>query len=88
VKIRVMGDSDQVAVAVAVLEAFPGLHVTDVSRPYPNRRDPGQVRVYLDATVLDHCPLCASTVRVRRGVIDEADGPAYCDDEWHDGGDA
>lgn len=86
--IRVMGDSDQVAAAVAVLEAFPGLHVTSVSRPYPNRRDPGQVRVYLDATVLDHCRRCASTVRLRCGVIDEGDGPAYCDDEWHAGGDA
>ncbi|GIE87903.1 hypothetical protein [Actinoplanes regularis] len=49
--IRLMGDGDQVAAMVAALENAPGLHVTRVSRPYANRRDPEQMRIYLDAAV-------------------------------------
>jgi hypothetical protein len=49
--IRLMGDGDQVAAAVAVLEKLPGLRVTAVSRPYPNRRHPEQMRIYLDAEI-------------------------------------
>ncbi|MDP9797448.1 hypothetical protein J2S43_005960 [Catenuloplanes nepalensis] len=30
------------------------------------------------------CPHCGSTVVGDRGVIDEGDGPAYCDHDWHD----
>ena len=51
--IRLMGDSGQVAAMVAVLLAAPGLRITSVSRPYPNRGNPAQVRVYLDAEVSD-----------------------------------
>ena len=47
--IRLMGDASQVAAALAFLETLPGLRITSVSRPYPNRRDPGQQRIYLDA---------------------------------------
>lgn len=193
-KIRLMGDGDQVAAAVALLEALPRLRVTGVSRPYANRRDPEQMRIYLDAEIVDvgappvkpsriqrrrtpgwrmpqgavyvgrptrwgnpfpagyfgreqavrlyrewlagadhlggadipqrrqrildglpdlagrdlacwcppgvacHadvlldlaagsvCPYCASTTPTARGVIDEGDGPAFCDHEWHDTG--
>jgi hypothetical protein len=46
--IRLMGDGDQVAAAVALLETLAGLRITSVSRPYANRGDE-QVRVYLDA---------------------------------------
>jgi hypothetical protein len=31
------------------------------------------------------CPYCGSDDRERRGVIDEGDGPAWCDHGWHDG---
>lgn len=187
-----MGDGDQVAAAVAALAALPRLRVTSVSQPYANRRDPEQMRVYLDAEIgavaappvkpsriqrrrtagwrmpegtvyvgrptrwgnpfpagyfgreqsvqlyrewlagADHlgtadaalrrrrildglpglagrdlacwcppdqachadvlldlaaagvCPYCASTTPAKRGVIDEGDGPAYCDHAWHD----
>jgi hypothetical protein len=50
--IRLMGDGDQVAALVAALESLPGLHVTNVSRPYANRRDPEQMRIYLDAEII------------------------------------
>ena len=50
-KIRLIGDGDQVAAAVALLETLPSLHVTGVSRPYANRRDPEQMRIYLDAEI-------------------------------------
>ncbi|MCU7724577.1 hypothetical protein ODJ79_12690 [Actinoplanes sp. KI2] len=49
--IRLMGDGDQVAAAVAALETTPGLRIVTVSRPYANRRDPEQMRIYLDAEV-------------------------------------
>lgn len=49
--IRLMGDGDQVAAAVDVLAQVPGLRVTHVSRPYANRRDPEQMRIYLDAEI-------------------------------------
>ncbi|GGQ77678.1 hypothetical protein [Couchioplanes azureus] len=54
--IRLMGDGDQVAAAVAVLETLPGLRIASVSRPYPNRRDPEQMRIYLDAEIT-HVPV-------------------------------
>lgn len=50
-KIRLMGDGDQVDNALAALEKTPWLRITAVSRPYANRRDPGQMRIYLDAEV-------------------------------------
>lgn len=49
--IRLMGDGDQVAAIVAALETTAGLRVTRVSRPYANRRDPEQMRIYLDAEI-------------------------------------
>jgi len=49
--IRLMGDGDKVAAAVAALENTPGLRITSVSRPYANRRDPEQMRIYLDAEI-------------------------------------
>ena len=52
-KIRLMGDGDKVTAMIAALQAAPGLRITDVSRPYPNRGNPAQVRVYLDAEVTE-----------------------------------
>ncbi|MFI7598420.1 hypothetical protein [Actinoplanes sp. NPDC049681] len=49
--IRLTGGGDQVAAAVAVLETLPGLRIASVSRPYANRRDPEQMRIYLDAEI-------------------------------------
>ncbi|OJF15526.1 hypothetical protein [Couchioplanes caeruleus] len=49
--IRLMGDGNQVAAAVAVLETLPGLRIASVSRPYANRRDPEQMRIYLDVEI-------------------------------------
>ena len=48
-RIRLMGDGDQVAAMVAALENTPELRITNVSRPYANRRGPEHVRIYLDA---------------------------------------
>jgi hypothetical protein len=51
VNIRLMGDGDQVAAAVALLETLPGLHVTNVARPYTARGGDGRTRIYLDAEI-------------------------------------
>ncbi|MEU4241050.1 hypothetical protein [Actinoplanes sp. NPDC026619] len=32
------------------------------------------------------CPYCGSSRRAVRVAIDEGDGPAFCDHDWHDGG--
>jgi hypothetical protein len=62
--IRLMGDGDHVAAMVAALENATGLRITKVSRPYANRRDPQQMRIYLDAEITTDlrrtggCPDC------------------------------
>jgi hypothetical protein len=35
---------------------------------------------------VERCPCCASTRRALRAVIDDGDGAAFCDHDWHDGG--
>ncbi|MEV4275859.1 hypothetical protein [Actinoplanes xinjiangensis] len=50
-EIRLMGSQQQCTALAAVLQTTPGLHVTDVSRPYPNRHDPATVRLYLNASL-------------------------------------
>lgn len=47
--IRLTGGQDETAAAVAALRACPGLRITAVSRPYPNRGDDQRVRLYLTA---------------------------------------
>jgi len=49
VKIRLMGAPDDVALMAERIEADPDMSVTRRSAPFPNRADPDQVRVYLDA---------------------------------------
>jgi hypothetical protein len=34
---------------------------------------------------VERCPCCASTRRALRAVIDDGDGAAFCDHDWHDG---
>lgn len=54
-KFRLMGTAAEVTAVVSLLRACPGLHVTTVSRPYPNHTNPDQVRVYLDTDLTpDH----------------------------------
>jgi hypothetical protein len=69
--IRLSGDGDQVAALVAALEIAPGLRVTKVSRPYANRRDPEQMRIYLDAAI-------TIDVRRRGGCPDCICDPEVC----------
>ncbi len=49
VKVRLMGAPDDVALMAERIEADPDVIVTRLSAPFPNRTDPDQVRVYLDA---------------------------------------
>lgn len=53
-KIRLMGTPAQCQAAVAVLVDSPRLAVVEVSDPYPNRGNSGQVRVYLEAHPTGH----------------------------------
>jgi hypothetical protein len=64
--IRLMGDGDQVAAAVAALETAPGLRITAVSRPYANRRDPEQMRIYLDAEIEPGAATLVKPSRIQR----------------------
>jgi hypothetical protein len=48
VKIRLMGSEQECTALAALLQTTPGLHVADISRPYPNRDDPAKVRIYID----------------------------------------
>ncbi|WP_245665686.1 DUF4326 domain-containing protein [Actinoplanes subtropicus] len=68
--IRLMGDGDQVAAAVALLETLPGLHVTNVSRPYTARGGDGRMRIYLDAeiTLSPAAPVTAARIQRRRSA--------------------
>ncbi|GLW31889.1 hypothetical protein [Actinoplanes regularis] len=52
-KIRLIGTTDQCDTLVATLRTLPTLAITDVSGPYPSRRNPDQFRVYLDADLID-----------------------------------
>lgn len=69
--IRLLGDGDQVAALVAALETAPGLRIASISRPYANRRDPEQMRIYLDAEVI-------TDPRRRGGCPDCICDPAAC----------
>lgn len=51
-KIRLMGTADEINTASAVLHAYDGLRIVAVSRPYLNRDNPAQLRVYLDAHLM------------------------------------
>jgi hypothetical protein len=53
VKIRLMGTRAECAAAVDLLRAASAFGVTSVSRPYPSRRDPAQVRLYLTCDLLE-----------------------------------
>ena len=47
-KIRLTGLPAEVDSAVATISALPGIDVTEISGPYPNRGASRLVRVYLD----------------------------------------
>lgn len=50
-QVRIIGEPDQVAAAVEAIGAV--LAVSEVSRPYGSRRNPTQVRVYLEVSPHD-----------------------------------
>ncbi|MFI6325102.1 hypothetical protein ACIBG8_46830 [Nonomuraea sp. NPDC050556] len=47
-QVRIIGEPDQVAAAIEAISAV--LTVSEVSRPYGSRRNPTQVRVYMEVT--------------------------------------
>lgn len=59
-RIRVSGTGEECTAGVAALRAAPSLIILAVSRPRPNRGDPG-VRVYIDALTAFTCPVCSRT---------------------------
>lgn len=68
--IRLSGDGNQVDNAVAALEKLPWLRITTVSRPYANRRDPEQMRIYLNAEVNADAAVDAVIGPVPAGSLD------------------
>lgn len=68
-KLRLMGSPQECGAAVALLHQLPGLRLTEVSRPYPNRNDPQQVRVYVEAN-LDPAAVTAATEAAARHVAE------------------
>lgn len=51
-KIRLVGPLAECTATLALLRAGAGLRVTSVSAPYPSRRNPAHVRLYLTCDLL------------------------------------
>lgn len=66
-----------------IIEGLPELTGRDLACWCPLDQ-PCHADVLFDLANAGVCPYCASATRGERGVIDEGDGPAYCDHDWHD----
>jgi hypothetical protein len=78
-KLRLTGTEAECARLTFLLRyGPPDLEITEVSPPYPNRGDSAQVRVYLDARVLDVNPLVDRTFY----SLQDQDGNPLLTDAW------
>ena len=62
----------------------PACTCTELAAPLCPPGEACHADVLLDLANAGACPYCASPAPAERGVIDEGDGPAYCDNDWHD----
>jgi hypothetical protein len=78
-KLRLTGTEAECARLTFLLRyGPPEFDVLEFSRPYPNRGDRAQVRVYLDARVLDVNPLVDRTFY----SLQDKDGNPLLVDAW------
>jgi hypothetical protein len=78
-KLRLTGTEAECARVTFLLRyGPPALEITEISQPYPNRGDSTQVRVYLEARVLDVNPLVDRTFY----SLTDQDGNPLLVDAW------
>ncbi|WP_433792132.1 DUF4326 domain-containing protein [Actinoplanes sp. CA-252034] len=67
----------------AILDGLPELAGRDLACWCPLDL-PCHADVLLELAAASLCASCTSTTPADRGVIDDGDGPAWCDNAWHD----